>query len=207
MLREYFLGRKPSHFHTNAIVKSFIISETFIWSAWNFVTPIFAIFAATKIPGGNVQVAASAFSTYLAVRVVFELISGSTLSKSGDIKKLKITILGMTLMSIAYIGFALTKSVPPLFLFYALMGMGLGVSTPAKVSLFSTHLDKDKESKEWAMHDAAAFMGMALSAALGGFIANSYGFQLLFLLASVVNLLGIIPYLLYINQDARNLLG
>ncbi|MBI2622736.1 MAG: hypothetical protein HYW64_01440 [Candidatus Levybacteria bacterium] len=61
MLKEQFLGRNPSHFQINPVVKAFIVSETFLWSAWNFVTPIFAIFVVSNIEGGNVQIAASAF--------------------------------------------------------------------------------------------------------------------------------------------------
>lgn len=204
MFRETFLGRRPSHFQVNTLVKYFIVSETFLWSAWNFITPIFAIFAATQIPGGNVEIAASAFSTYLVVRVIFELASGNYLSRKSDHKKLQATILGMVCMSIAYYGFSLSQQVSHLFLFYAVAGMGLGISTPAKNALFSTHLDKNKETEEWGIHDAAVFMGMALSAALGGFIASKYGFPLLFLLASGVNILGILPYFIYIYQDTRN---
>lgn len=203
MLKESFIGRHPSHFQVNSVVKSFIVSETFLWSAWNFITPIFAIFAATQIPGGNVEIAASAFSTYLVVRVVFELISGNYLTKNNEIQKIKITIAGMILISISYLGFAFTGSILQLFLFYAITGIGMGISSPAKNSLFSTHLDKNREPAEWGIYDAVVFMGMALSAALGGFIANKYGFQSLFFLACMVNFIGILPYILYIRKDHK----
>ena len=200
MLKEYFLGRNPSHFQVNSLVKSFIISETFLWSAWNFVIPIFAIFAATEIRGGNVEVAASAYSTYLVVRVIFELLSGSYLSAASDKKKMLVTIAGMVCLSTAYFGFSKTSTLFPLYVFYGIAGVGLGISSPAKNSLFSTHLDKNKEPFEWGMHDAAVFTGMALAAALGGFIAKEYGFQPLFILASIVNLIGLIPFILYIRH-------
>jgi predicted MFS family arabinose efflux permease len=44
-------------------------------------------------------------------------------------------------------------------------------------------------------------MGMAMSATIGGFIANKYGFTFLFYLVAVTNLLSIIPYLLYAKND------
>jgi len=37
----------------------FIVSETFLWSAWNFITPIFAIFVVRNIQNGTLQIAAS----------------------------------------------------------------------------------------------------------------------------------------------------
>ena len=201
MIKEIFIGKKPSDFHVNAVVKAFIVSEIFLWSSWNAIIPIFAIFAATKIPGGNTEVAASSFSTYLIVRVIFELISGRYLSKSNDVRKFAMSILGIILISLGYVGFALTKNILSLFVFYGVIGMGLGIASPAKNCLFSSHLDKDKEITEWSIYDGFVFMGMAMSATIGGFIANKYGFTFLFYLVAVTNLLSIIPYLLYAKND------
>ncbi|MBI2613878.1 MAG: MFS transporter [Candidatus Levybacteria bacterium] len=200
MIKEIFIGRKPSDFHMNGVVKAFIISEIFLWSSWNAIIPIFAIFAATKIPGGSTEIAASSFSCYLIVRVIFELISGRYLSKSKEMKKFIISIAGIILISIGYLGFAMTTSVTSIFIFYSVIGMGLGIATPAKNSLFSMHLDKNKEVTEWSIYDGFVFMGMAMSATIGGFVASSYGFTFLFYLAATTNLLSIIPYLLYAKR-------
>ena len=197
MIKEQFIGRNPSHFHVNPLVKSFIVSEAFVWSAWNLFFPIFAIFAATDIIGGNIQFAAFAYSFHLIIRVLVELISCKYLSKSSEHSKIKTTILGLALISIAYVGFAFSKTIFPIMLFYSLIGAGFGIATPAKNSLFSTHLDKNKEPTEWGIYDAVVFIGMAFATALGGFIASQYGFQVLFLLASLMNIASIIPYLLY----------
>lgn len=200
MIKEIFIGRKPSDFHMNSIVKAFIISEIFLWSSWNAIVPIFAIFAATKIPGGNTEIAAASFSTYLIVRVIFELISGRYLSKSSEMQKFSITVIGIILMSAGYLGFAETKNVSSLFIFYGVIGMGLGIASPAKNSLFSSHLDKNKEVTEWSIYDGFVFMGMAMSATIGGFVANRYGFPFLFYLVAITNLLSIIPYILYAKK-------
>ncbi|OGH24161.1 MAG: hypothetical protein A3B47_04820 [Candidatus Levybacteria bacterium RIFCSPLOWO2_01_FULL_39_24] len=200
MIKEVFLGRKPSHFHMNAVVKAFIISEIFLWSSWNAIIPIFAIFAATQIPEGNTEIAAASFSTYLIVRVVFELISGKYLSHSSEMQKFIVTIIGIILMSGGYLGFALTKDILSLFFYYGVIGAGLGIASPAKNSLFSSHLDKDKEVTEWSIYDGFVFMGMAMAATIGGFVANRYGFAFLFYLVAVTNLLSIIPYILYAKR-------
>ncbi len=200
MIKEIFIGKRPSSFHMNSIVKAFIISEIFLWSSWNAIIPIFAIFAANKIPGGNTEVAAASFSAYLIVRVIFELISGRYLSKSTDMQRFLISIFGIVLMSVGYVGFALTKNVSSLFIYYGVIGMGLGIASPAKNSLFSSHLDKDKEVTEWSIYDGFVFMGMAMSATIGGFVANRYGFTFLFYLVAITNLLSIIPYILYAKK-------
>lgn len=203
MIKEIFLGHRPSRFQPNPIVQVFIISEILIWSAWNFVVPIFAVFATTKIPGGTLEIAASAYSSHLIGRVISELISGKYLTKATDKKKFIFSIVGISLISIGFIGFAFAKEVYLLYVYYAITGMGIGIASPAKNSLFAMHLDKNKEAAEWSIYDALVFTGTASAAALGGFIATEYGFSVLFMIAAIVNLLGILPYVLYINTSTN----
>lgn len=58
MLAEKFLGRYPSHFKINPIVKAYIVSESLVWSAWNLMTPIATIFVVNNVSGGSIQSAA-----------------------------------------------------------------------------------------------------------------------------------------------------
>ncbi len=201
MIKEVFIGKLPSNFSFNPTVKAFIVSETLVWSAWNLVTPIFAIFAVNEIPGSNIGIAGSVFSAYLIVRVICELLSGRYLMRSTAGLKFKMSILGIILLSLAYLGFAFSNSLLLLFVFYGLAGIGMGIASPAKASLFSSHIDKRVETVEWGLYDAIVFIGMALAAALGGFIADKYGFRLLFILAAVLNLVGSLPYLMFVQRQ------
>lgn len=197
MLKEQFIGRNPSHFKINPLVEAFILSETFLWSAWYFVIPILAIFVVKNIKGGDIQIAALAFSFYLSIRIIFEIIIGRYLSKKTEEYSFIVTFIGIVLLSASYLGFAFFHTIPSLFLSYAVMGVGLGIASPAKNALFVTHLDKNKEPSEWSIYDAVTFIGMAFSTALGGFIAAQYGFEFLFIFASILSLFSIVPYLLY----------
>lgn len=203
MLREIFIGKRPSHFQINPLVKAFIISECFLWSAWNFVAPIFAIFALNNIAGGKIELAASGYSVHLIFRVIFELIIGRYLSKSKESKMLAIAILGILMITLSYLGFIFTKTIFAFFAFYAVAGIGFGIVSPAKNTLFSTHLDKEEASVEWGITDASAFISIALAAALGGFIAGQYGFRVLFILSAIVSTVSILPYLLYFTRTKR----
>lgn len=204
MLRELFIGKRPSHFHINPIVKAFVISECFLWSAWNFIIPIFAIFAINNIAGGKIELAASGYSIHLVFRVIFELIFGKYLARSNDSKMLKIAIFGILMISTSYLGFIFTSTIPMFFFFYAIAGVGFGIVSPAKNTLFSTHLDKNKESIEWGVSDATVFIAIALAAALGGFIAGQYGFRVLFILSAIINTISIVPYALHLQQIKAN---
>lgn len=197
-------GRLHLRFEANPIVKVFIVSEILFWSSWNSIMPIYAVFVADEIPDGSVEVAASTVSVYFITRVVFELVSGKILTNASEFRKFLMTILGISIVALSFVGFALAVKSLSLYIFYALTGVGLGLASPAKNSLFSSHLDRGKESAEWGVYDAAVFSGMAGSAAVGGFIAVNYGFRALFLLAAVFTLIGSIPYLFYLHHtDAR----
>lgn len=203
MLRESFIGHKPSHFHINPIVKAFIISEIFLWSSWNFITPILGVFATNQIANGSIEVAGSVFSVYFVVRVICELITGKLLAKSTNKEKFIITITGITVVTLSYIGLSFSNSILQLFLFYGMTGMGLGIASPPKNALFSSHLDHNKETEEWGLYDGVTFMGMAMASAIGGFIASGYGFAFLFSVAAVINALSAIPYILYMRNGTH----
>ncbi len=200
MAHEYFLGRLPSHFHLNRIIRAYIISESLVWAAWNFVIPILAVFVVNQIKDGNVQAAASAYSIYLISRVVFELICGRMLINTSDRKKFTMAVVGIIALSVAYFLFSLSHNVTSLIFAYIIAGFGLGLSSPAKNALFSIHIDRDKAATEWSLADAVSFGCMALASALGGFFATQYGFTVLFFVAAVINLFGAIPFILFIYK-------
>src|SRR5438067_2325616 len=111
MLSGPFIGRMPSHFRVNPIVKSFVIAEAFLWSSWDIINPIFSVFVTNQIKDGSIQLAAAGYSTYLISRVIFELFSGPYLARKSDKKKITATVVGMLFLSIGYFGFSLVTEV------------------------------------------------------------------------------------------------
>jgi predicted MFS family arabinose efflux permease len=49
------------------------------------------------------------------------------------------------------------------------------------MSLFTRYIDRGRESSEWGVAAVATSMGQALAAALGGMLAERYGFSAVFL--------------------------
>jgi len=202
--KDAFLGHRPSSFSKiSPFVRAFITADSLMWSAINLSTPIFAIFVAEDVLGGNVETAAISFSVYYVVRVFAELITGRALQESSDARKLNAMVLGIIVTGISYLGFAYVSSLSLLYFFQGLSGIGLGTLAPPKYALFSTHLDKGRESSEWGLYDASVFIGMGFAAALGGFLAEQYGFKILFIVSAVVIWLTIIPYRLYFRGGRK----
>lgn len=161
------------------------------------MAPIFAVFVTQEISGGDITAAATSISVYLLVRTGAELLSSKYVSTFSDQKKVKAIILGYLLVSLSMIGFALSESILSIYLFWALSGFAFGISTPAKLTLFSNSLDKNKETVEWGAYDSITLIAMAIATSVGGVVASTFGFRTLFFTASGVCLLGIIPYLGY----------
>lgn len=178
-----------------SIIRSYIISESLIWSAWNAVFPIMAIFITTMVHDGTIESAGIAYSIHLVFRVIFELLVSKLLHNATDRKKFAISVIGLTLMSIAYSGFVFSSSIWLVFGLYALLGMGIGIASPAKNSLFAMHLSKTKSAGQWASYDAITFLCTAIASAVGGMFATKFGFDALFAVVAILNFLGIIPYI------------
>lgn len=199
------VSRKVHALHMNPVVKSYIVSDTILWSAWDLIMPLFGIFIVQKVPGGTLEIAAGGYSLLLLCRVAMEFVTGKFLLRSNDRIKLTVAILGILIISISFSGFAFSNDLTQVLFFYGLAGMGLGTASPAKNSLFAMHLDKNEEAAEWAVMDGFTFLFMAASTALGGIIATRHGFDALFILAAVVNFISIFPYIYFILKYKTNI--
>jgi len=200
MLKEIFVGSRPSHFHFNPVVKALIYSDSFLWSGWNMTAPIFAIFVTQDVTGGSIGIAASAYSVHLIFRVLSELIGGRVLDSANDKRKRLAAAYGIILASLAIFGFSTVTSVVWIYIFYAVSGLGLGIADPIRQSMFSINLDKKKEAYEWGVRDASVLIGVALASALGGLIAEQYGFRFLFVISAIIISLSSLPYLILLNH-------
>lgn len=203
MLHLAFHGHRPSRFRVNPIVRAFIISEAFFWSGWNLINPIFAVFVADQVCGGSVEAAGFAVTTYLISRIIFELITAKVLAEASDQKRFVFSLTGIILIGIVYFIFSFAETIGLVIGLQLLSGVGFGIASPAKYALFSEHLDKGKESTEWGIYDAITLSGMALTAMLGGFIAQNNGFSTLFRFSAIMIMLGAFPFILFVKSKQK----
>ena len=64
--------------------------------------------------------------------------------------------------------------------------------TPTWLAVFTRHIDKHKECREWTLHSNMVGLGFATAAAFGGVLAERFGFRIIFLLVSAGIFLGVI---------------
>lgn len=181
----------------NPVIRIVILSDLLFWSAWSTVLPLLSVFTLSEIPRSSIQSAAAGYSLYIAMRIIGSTISGLLFSRYSPNKKVAVLIVGILMLNVSYVGFAFFKTLTMFYLFYAVIGIGVGLATPIREALFSTHLDKDRETTEWATLESVIFLGIALCALTAGYIISVYGFSLLFLLAAAFNTASAIPYFIY----------
>lgn len=204
MIRGLFFGRnisnKPAIVGLNPAVQAFITSEVIFWSAWNTVIPIFSVLVVKEIEGVTVEHAAYAFTSYLLSRMVIELLVSHRINHFSNAQRAILDMFGMFVISLAYLGLVVSPQFNSVYAFFVMCGVGMGIAAPAKNSLFSRSMEPGTESAVWGIYDVVILLGMAIATSVGGFIASNWGFQNLLLIASALNIFGVLPYLFFIRN-------
>lgn len=184
----------------NSFVKAFIASDAFLYSSLNLVNILFAVFITTKVVGGTVQAATTAIAAGMIARIVTELLAGKTISALQEQTKVNIIIIGMSLISISYFGFALSNTLLPIIVSWIVNGIGWGLSLPTKMSLMSKYINQKQSNQEWGLTDALNMSLVVITMIIGGFIVTNYSYRLLFFIAAALNGIGLIPYFIFSHK-------
>jgi MFS family permease len=183
--------RAVKNYQVNFIIKILILSDFLIWSSYQFVTAFFAIFITDKIQGGSIEVVGLAVAIYLFTKSIFEVPMSMYIDRTKSEKDDLISaIFGTILTAVVYFGYTAIDTVLELYILQALQGIAAAIAFPGWYAIFTRHIDKGKEAFEWSLYDVFLGLGMAAAAALGGFIAESFGFNTLFILVGILTLLG-----------------
>lgn len=187
----------------NKVIKILIISDFFLFSGFGLVTPILAIFVTQQISGGDLRVVGLASTIYLFVRALFQLFFARFVDKKTSEKyDFGFMLAGSLLLSITPIGYIFSSQPWHIYALEALNGLGLAMSLPCWYAIFTRHIDRGSEGMEWSISDTSIAFGQAIAAGVGGFLAEQYGFTFIFILMSIVSLIGVF-FLPFIFRDLK----
>ena len=195
--------RSIQYYKVNIVIKTLILSDFLIWSSYQLLAPIFAISVIDKIQA-SIEVVGIAAAIYLITRSLTEIPVSIIIDKSkSERDDLFTAMIGTLIAAAVYIAYIFIGEVWQLYLLQIILGLGAGLAFPGWSALFTHHIDKKAAGFEWSLYDVSLGIGMAATAALGGFIANTFGFDTLFFIVGGATACGSL-LLLFIRDRVKN---
>lgn len=185
----------------NKILRTLILSDLFILSSFGLINPILAIFFVKEIEGATIASIGIAVTIQLFIRALLQIFIGKWADcEKGNCRELHALFLGSVLISLVPLGFVVSKTMLHIYLIQLIYGVGCALSYPSWRVIFTRYTDSDKMGYEWSVYDTIVSLGIASSAAIGGFLAEEYSFQFLFILVSIFSFIGT-SFLVYIFKQ------
>lgn len=160
-------------------------------SAFGLITPIFAIFITDQIQGGNIKVVGFAAAIYWILKSLLQLPIGRYLDKNlGEKDDFYFVIAGNFVAILIPLGYVLSSLPWHIYCLQALYAIGMSMVVPAWSAIFTRHIDKGKEAFEWSLESTAVGLGVGVTGAVGGIVASTFGFNIVFFFVSMGALMG-----------------
>jgi len=175
----------------NKILRSLILSDLFILGSFGLIQPIFALFITREISGATITAVGIAVTIQLVVKAVFQIIVGKWADEEdGNQRELLALIAGSTLQSLIPLGYLFFHNLSEIYILQVVYGIGLALAYPGWMVIFSRYLRADKAGYEWGVYNTTVSLGIAVAAGLGAYLADIFGFNVLFVIVSVFSFVG-----------------
>lgn len=179
-------------FPFNKIIKVLIISDVIIYSGWGLFAPIFAIFVLESITGGSIQVVGFAVAIYWVLKSVLQIPIGNYLDRNhGEKDDYWFLVIGTFIASLMPLFFLVITETWHLYVLQAMYAVGMAMAVPSWGGIFVRHMDKGKEAETWSMKSSGLGIGTGIAGAVGGVIAATFGFAPLFIIISILGMIGV----------------
>lgn len=181
----------------NRVIKNLIISDLALITGLGLITPIFAIFLTDRIKGANIEVVGFAAAIYWVVESIVAVPFGKFLDKTDSERAdLIFVIIGNLLAALSVFGYFFSTLPWHIYFLQGVCALGMGMNIPAYTAIFTRHIDKGREAFTWGVRSSSVAAGSGIAGALGGIIAERYGFDSLFIGVIVFILLSsFLPFL------------
>lgn len=193
VFRKFFDGS-----HVNEISRSMIFTAFFVFSGVGLFSPFFSVFVTRQISGGTLEISGLASSVFSVAYAIFLIPVGYFLDKKkGEYDDFLVLFFGSFLAaSVPFLYYFYASKPVHLFIFESLSGIGFAMAYISWETIFSRHVAKKDVAFNWSLYEFFVAMGTALAAAVGGLIAQNFGFDSLFLLTGFIMQLGALSLLL-----------
>ena len=174
----------------NRIIKYLIFGDLVFEASWGLISPVFAIFLVERIVGASPAVVGLASAIYLIlfsfVRIPFSLYLDKKKGESDDFWSM---FLGFLISSFLPFFYILSKFPWQIYLLQGIYGVSTSAAFAGYMSIFTKKIDKGKEATEWGIRASLISLATGISAAIGGFLVEKFGFNFTFILVGIFGLL------------------
>jgi len=127
------------------------------------------------------------------------IIFGKYLDKNhGEKDDLWFIVIGNILGALAVLGYIFSYLPWHIYCLEIIYSLGMSMNIAAYPAIFTRHINKGKESFDWSVRASLIGIGTGVAGALGGIIANRFGFNVLFLVIIIFVLMSaLFPFFIY----------
>lgn len=173
------------------MVRFLILSDTVLSGAVGLLGPIFALFIANFIQGGNEAVAGLAAGIYMFTRGVLQIPFAHIMDRiRGERDDYWFMLIFTMIIAVIPLAYLMISTPLQLYIVQAILGLCTAFTYPSFMAIFTRHIDKKKEGTEWGVYFTLNDFVSALFAALGGYVAATQGFHILILGVVAINVMG-----------------
>lgn len=189
--------------YINHVIKTLVWSDLYLETGLALFAPIFAIYVTDQISGGSLAAVGYAAALPQIFKIALEIPIAKYLDKNhGEYDDFYSMVLGSFLMSTVPFMYLFASDTTHIYIISAIYGIGLAFFVPPRFAIFSRHIDKDEENLEWTFKSIAVGVGAAGAAALGGVMAQKFGFSSVFVLAGIIAIIASV-YEIKIFKDLK----
>lgn len=184
------MSRILKYFKINSVIKYLIFSDLIFWSGWGLLSPIFGVFLIKNIQGANLGMIGLASAIYWILKSLLRIPIGIFLdSRKGEEDDFWFLFFGLIFTSLVPFGYLIAQACWHIYLLQILQAFGMAMTLSGWTAIFSRHLDEGKEATEWGLDATLVGLGIGISGALGGMIAQVFGFKVIFVLVGSLGIL------------------
>jgi MFS family permease len=177
----------------NKIIRVLVLGDIMFFSAYGLIGPIFAVFVTNQVAGATIATAGFAATINLLVRALLQMPIARYIDRhKGEKDDFIFMVAGSTLISVVPFAYFFVSTPLHLYLAQVVLGIGGALANPGWFAIFTRHIDKNKEGTEWTLENVGVGLAAAGTAAIGGLLAQRFGFHNLFLIVGVLSLLGLV---------------
>ena len=177
----------------NTKIKLLTLLDVFSLYGISLLSPIFAVFVIEKIDGGNLQIVGIALAINLLVANFLSLVTAKYFDKTkGNTDEYKYLLFGYIAISLLPVLYIWADAIWQVYLIQFFSGLMVAISYPAWRGLYARSIDKGSEAFEWSFNSSANGLKAASAAIIGGFVAENFGFNYVFIIAPIMGIPGVI---------------